>query len=221
MRRIGFTLCALLIALPLSAQSLEEMTERLDEAGKVFTELFNAPDSDIPAGLLEDAECVVVIPGVRRAGFGFGGQRGRGAGTCRSAAGGWTAPSMMALEGGSFGLQIGASSTDLVLLFMADDSVEHLLNNDFTLGGDASVAAGPKGRDAGADTNVTMQAEILSYGRSQGLFAGIAIEGSSLRPDRDANEAVYGREITAEEILKGGTPIPEAASQFIAALHQN
>jgi len=194
------------------------MTERLDEAAEVFSALFNAPDADIPEGLLEDAECVAVIPGVRKVGFGFGGQYGRGAATCRSSAGGWTAPSMMALDGGSFGFQIGGSATDVVLLFMPDNSIEHLLDADFTLGGDASVAAGPKGRSAGADTNVTFDAEILSYGRSRGLFAGVAIEGASLRPDRDANEAVYGREISAEEILRGGTAVPAAAAGFIQAV---
>ena len=211
----------LIVSVPAPAQSLEEMTERLDTAARVFSELFNAPDADIPEGLLEDAECVVVIPGVRRAGFGFGGQYGRGAGTCRRSGGGWVAPSMMALEGGGFGLQIGGSSTDLVLLFMPDDSIKHLLKNEVTLGGDASVAAGPKGRAAGADTNVTFEAEILSYGRSRGLFVGISIEGASLRPDRNANEALYGREISAGEILQGGVPVPVGAQRFIDSLRSN
>ena len=125
---------------------------------------------------------------------------------------------MLALDGGSFGFQIGIISSDLVLLFMADDSVEHLVGSEVTLGGDASVAAGPKGRTAGADTNLTFDAEILSYSRSRGVFAGIAIEGASMRPDRDANEVLYGREITAEEILLEGTPVPEMAARFVEAL---
>lgn len=221
MQLILTSILASFVAASPAPQSLEEMTERLDEAATVFSELFNAPDADIPAGLFEDAECVAVIPGVRRVGFGFGGQYGRGAATCRNPSGGWLAPTMMALDGGSFGLQIGGSSTDIVLLFMPDDSIKHLLGSAVTLGGDASVAAGPKGRSAGADTDATFDAEILSYGRSRGLFAGISVEGASLRPDRDANEAVYGREIAPEEILQAGTPVPAAATRFIEVLNAN
>ncbi len=216
---MSIVLSLTLILIPL-AQSRDDVSERLDEAAEVFSELLNAPDADVPEGLLEDAECVAVIPDVRRAAFGFGGQSGRGAASCRTD-GGWSAPSMLALDGGSFGFQIGVSSSDVVLLFMADDSVEHLLENEVTLGGDASVAAGPKGRDLGADTNLTFQAEILSYSRSRGLFAGIAIEGASMRPDRDANEVLYGREISPAEILMEGTPVPELATRFIEALRSN
>ena len=216
---MSIVLSLTLILIPL-AQSRDDVSERLDEAAEVFSELLNAPDADVPEGLLEDAECVAVIPDVRRAAFGFGGQSGRGAASCRTA-GGWSAPSMLALDGGSFGFQIGVSSSDVILLFMADDSVEHLIGNEVTLGGDASVAAGPKGRDLGANTNLTFQAEILSYSRSRGLFAGIAIEGASMRPDRDANEVLYGREISPAEILMEGTPVPELATRFIEALRSN
>lgn len=128
---------------------------------------------------------------------------------------------MLALDGGSFGFQIGVSSSDVVLLFMVDDSVDHLIGSEVTLGGDASVAAGPKGRDLGANTNLSFDAEILSYSRSRGVFAGIAIEGASMRPDRDANEVLYGREISAEEILTQGTPAPELAAPFLEALRSN
>ena len=128
---------------------------------------------------------------------------------------------MLALDGGSFGFQIGVSSSDVVLLFMGEDSVDHLTGREVTLGGDASVAAGPKGRDLGANTNLTFEAEILSYSRSRGLFAGIAIEGASMRPDEDANEVLYGREISAEEILSEGTSVPEMAEGFIGALRSN
>ena len=216
---MSIVLSLTLILIPL-VQSRDDVSERLDEAAEVFSELLNAPDADVPEGLLEDTECVAVIPDVRRAAFGFGGQSGRGAASCRTD-GGWSAPSMLALDGGSFGFQIGVSSSDVVLLFMADDSVEHLTGNEVTLGGDASVAAGPKGRNLGADTNLTFQAEILSYSRSRGLFAGIAIEGASMRPDRDANEVLYGREISPAEILMEGTPVPELATRFIEALRSN
>jgi len=128
---------------------------------------------------------------------------------------------MLALDGGSFGFQIGVSSSDVVLLFMVDDSIEHLTGGEVTLGADASVAAGPKGRDLGANTNVSFEAEILSYSRSRGVFAGISIEGSSMRPDDDANEVLYGREIEAAEILRGGTPVPEMAASFVEALRSN
>jgi len=203
-----------------SAQSREDVSERLENAGEVFRELLNAPDADVPEGLLVDADCVAVIPGVRRAAFGFGGQSGRGAASCRTE-GGWSAPSMLALDGGSIGFQIGVSSSDVVLLFMADDSIEHLTGGEVTLGGDASVAAGPKGRDAGANTNLTFEAEILSYSRSRGVFAGISIEGASMRPDTDANEVLYGREIEAGEILRGGTEVPEMAAPLMEALRSN
>jgi lipid-binding SYLF domain-containing protein len=208
-----------LILVP-GVQSRDDVSERLGNAAEVFGELLNAPDSDVPEGLFEDAECVAVIPDVRRAAFGFGGQSGRGAAVCRTE-GGWSGPSMLALDGGSFGFQIGVSSSDVVLLFMTDQSLDHLTGGEVTLGADASVAAGPKGRDAGANTNLTFEAEILSYSRSRGVFAGIAIEGASMRPDDDANEVLYGREIEAEEILRGGVPVPAMAAPLIEALQSN
>ena len=203
-----------------SAQSRDDISERLENAGEVVSELLNAPDSDVPDGLLEDAECVAVIPDVRRAAFGFGGQSGRGAAVCRTE-GGWSSPSMLAFDGGSIGFQIGISSSDVVLLFMTDRSLDHLTGGEVTLGGDASVAAGPKGRDAGASTNLAFDAEILSYSRSRGVFAGISFEGSSMRPDDDANEVLFGREIEAEEILRGGVPVPEMAAPLIDALRSH
>ena len=205
-----------LILIP-SAQSRDDVSDRLATAADVFLELLNAADSDVPEGLLEDAECVAVIPGVRRAAFGFGGQSGRGAAVCRTE-GSWSGPSMLALDGGSIGFQIGVSSSDVVLLFMTDRSLDHLTGGEITLGGDASVAAGPKGRDAGANTNLRFEAEILSYSRSRGVFAGISIEGASMRPDDDANEVLYDRKIEAEDILRGGVEIPEMAAPLIDAL---
>jgi lipid-binding SYLF domain-containing protein len=209
-------LMTMVILVP-SAQSRDDVSDRLENAGEVVRELLNAPDSDVPEGLLEDAECVAVIPGVRRAAFGFGGQSGRGAAVCRIE-GGWSGPSMLAFDGGSIGFQIGVSSSDVVLLFMTDRSLDHLTGGEVTLGGDASVAAGPKGRDAGASTNLAFDAEILSYSRSRGVFAGISIEGASMRPDNDANEVLYGRRIEAEEVLRGGVAVPEMAAPLINAL---
>lgn len=215
------TLIAVLALLPV-LQSAEDMRERLDEAASVVDALLNAPDSDVPAGLLDDAECVAVIPNVKKVAFGFGGQYGRGAASCRAnGTGPWSAPSMIALDAGSFGFQIGGSSMDVVLVFVGENSSRHLLGGEVTLGGDANIAAGPKGRNAGADTNLKFDAEILSYSRSKGLFAGISLEGASLRPDVDANEALYGREIEAEAILVGGAGMPAGASGFIAALGAN
>jgi lipid-binding SYLF domain-containing protein len=198
----------------------DDVSERLDNAGEVLGELLNAPDADVPEGLIEDAECVAVIPDVRRAAFGFVGQSGRGAASCRTESG-WSAPSMLALDGGSFGFQIGVSSSDVVLLFMGRNSVEHLTGNEVTLGRDASVAAGPKGRDLRANTDLTFDAEILSYSRSRGVFAGIAIEGASMRPDQNANEVLYGREISAEEILLQGIAVPELVTGFMTAIRSN
>lgn len=203
-------------------QSAEDMRERLDEAAGVVDALLNAPDSDVPGGLLDDAECVAVIPNVKKVAFGFGGQYGRGAASCRAnGTGAWSAPSMIALDAGSFGFQIGGSSMDVVLVFVGENSSRHLLGGEVTLGGDANVAAGPKGRNVGADTNLKFDAEILSYSRSKGLFAGVSLEGASLRPDRDANEALYGFEISAEAILVGGTAMPAGGDRFIASLGAN
>jgi lipid-binding SYLF domain-containing protein len=210
---------AVVCTVPVAAQSPEEMEERLDESAEVVQELLKAPDSDIPEGLLDDAECLAIIPSVKKVALGFGGQYGRGAVVCRGSEGGpWGAPSMIALDGGSFGLQIGGSAMDVVMFFMTPDGIEHLLKDQFTLGGEASVAAGPKGRTAGA-TDLAFQAEVLSYSRSQGLFAGVSLEGASLRPDHDANEAVYGREIDARTILvEGGVPVPAPATQLLRVL---
>jgi lipid-binding SYLF domain-containing protein len=195
-----------------SAQSDAEIAERLEQAAEVVGELVNAPDSDIPMDLINDAECIAVIPGLKKAALGIGGEYGRGAVSCRNDQGAWGAPSMVALFAGSFGFQIGGSSTDVVMLFMNSDGVEHLIRNEFTLGGDATVAAGPKGRSARAATDVTFQAEILSYSRSQGAFAGVSLEGTSFQQDHDANEALYGRSVEPSAILVDGAVSPPAAA---------
>jgi len=202
----------------------EKDDDRLRNAGQVLKEILNIPD-DIPQSLIDKADCVVVIPSVIKAAFIVGGSYGRGAMTCRSGdnfQGPWGAPTMMALEGGSFGFQLGGEATDFVLLVMNEGGAGAILSSKVKLGADASAAAGPKGRDAEADTDVTMRAEVLTYSRARGLFAGISLEGSTLRPDDDANERVYGKKIPSKDIaLHGAVPVPEAARSLTATLNQH
>jgi len=187
-------------------------------------EVLNIPD-DIPQSVIDKADCVVVLPSVLKFAFGFGGSYGRGVMTCRGGEdfkGPWGAPTMMALEGGSFGFQLGGQATDFVLLVMNQRGASSILSSKVKLGGDASAAAGPKGRTAEADTDVTMRAEVLTYSRARGLFAGISLEGSTLRPDNDANERIYGRKMDAKDIaLHGAVPIPQAARLLISTLNQH
>ena len=186
------------------AASLNKEQKRLEECGVVMQEVLNVPDN-VPKDLLEKAECVIVIPSVRKLAFGVGASYGRGAMVCRKGAkfnGAWGAPAMYALEGGSIGFQIGGEATDLILLVMNDRGMESILSSKVKLGADASIAGGPKGRDASADTDDWMRAEILSYSRSRGVFAGVSLEGSTLRPDDDASEQVYGRAIKAKDIVR-------------------
>ena len=207
------------LVLPVYAQEKEE--ERVENAGKVMQEILNAPNS-IPQSVLDKADCVVVLPSVLKAAFIFGGSYGRGVMTCRggrSFHGKWGAPTMMALEGGSAGLQIGGEATDFVLLLMNSRSATGILSSKFKLGGDASAAAGPVGRDASAETDATMRAEILSYSRARGAFAGVSLEGSTLRPDNDANKNLYGKKIEAKEIvLDGAVKAPPSASTLLSTL---
>jgi lipid-binding SYLF domain-containing protein len=197
---------------------------RLENAGMVMKEILDIPD-DIPQSLLDKADCVIVMPSVIKGAIGIGGSYGRGAMTCRSGdnfQGPWGAPTMMALEGASFGFQLGGQATDFVLLVMNQRGASSILSSKVKLGADASAAAGPKGRDAEADTDVTMRAEVLTYSRSRGLFAGISLEGSSLRPDNDANERIYGKKIDSQEIaLHGAVPIPPSARVLISTLNKH
>src|SRR5579863_10177086 len=210
-----------MIAPPLFSQADRKEADRLEESGTVMKEIMDIPD-DIPQDLIDKAECVIVYPSVLKAAFIVGGSYGRGAMTCRTGehyTGPWSAPSMMALEGGSIGFQIGGQATDFVLLVMNPRGAHSILRSKVKLGADASVAAGPKGRAADASTDATMRAEVLSYSRARGLFAGISLEGSTLRPDNDANEALYGRKIGARAIVRGsGAQTPEAAERLIALL---
>jgi SH3 domain-containing YSC84-like protein 1 len=222
MRKIVYVLMALaLTALPTLADEKERVSKRLEESGSVLEEILNIPDN-IPQDLLDKAECVAVFPSVIKFAIGLGGSYGHGSMVCRSGehyTGPWGAPSMMALEGGSFGLQLGGQATDFVLLIMNPRGAKAIMSSKVKLGADMAAAAGPKGRDAQASTDVTLRAEILSYSRSRGLFAGISLEGSTLRPDNSANEKVYGKKVTAEEIVrKGAVPVPSEAQKMISLL---
>src|SRR5437667_2670230 len=201
----------------------DKVADRLFEASKVVDELIKAPDSDIPKDLLKKAECVAVIPGLKKAAFGIGGQLGRGAVSCKmdGGKGAFGSPAMISITGGSFGFQIGAQETDVVMLFMTPDSLKHLLRDKVTLGVDASAAAGPKGREASAETSATMRSEILVYSRARGVFAGISLQGAVLRPDKDANQNLYSRQVDIRELVeKGDLPIPEPARKFVQSVSQ-
>jgi lipid-binding SYLF domain-containing protein len=203
--RIGIVICLALaisaVALAQAKQNLKDEIQQSEKAAKVFREIMGTPDKAIPAELLDGAECVAVFPDVIKAGFIVGGRGGRGVASCRTAAG-WSAPAYFNLGGGSFGLQVGAQSTDFILLFMNKDGLNSLLSDGFTLGADASVAAGPVGRQAGASTDLKLNAQILSYSRSKGLFAGLELKGVVIKPDKDDMRDVYGEGVTAKEVLK-------------------
>ena len=222
----AFALAGLVFAPAASAKAKDDDTkdnDRIENAGTVVQEILDIPDS-IPQDLLDKARCVIVFPSVLKAAFIVGGSYGRGVMTCRTHkdyTGPWGAPTMMALEGGSFGLQIGGQATDFVILVMNNRGADSVLHSKVKLGADASVAAGPKGRDASADTDATLRAEMLSYSRARGVFAGISLEGSTVRPDHDANERVYGRKLEAEDIIfKGAVPVPPPAQKMIAYLNR-
>ncbi len=196
--------------------------DRLDASADVLKDMMHADDKGIPQDLMNRAHCVVVIPNMKKAGFIWGAKYGRGYAVCRRRGGsGWTAPAGMRIEGGSFGLQIGGSESDAVVLVNNEAGMKHLLSDKFTLGGDATVAAGPVGRDASAQTDAALHAEMLSYSRSRGLFAGIALEGATLRPDKDADRELYGRDIGNREILTGGdVKAPASAEKLERALNR-
>ena len=223
---LTYLTCTLFVITPLladvaSAADESKDNDRLRNSGTVLKEILDVPD-DIPQGLLDKADCVVVFPSVLKAAFIVGGSYGRGAMTCRTGEdfrGPWGAPTMMALEGGSFGFQIGGQATDFVLLVMNESGARGILASKVKLGGDASVAAGPVGRDSSAETDATLRSEILSYSRARGLFAGVSLEGSTIRPDNGDNARVYGKRVSARDIvLSGKVPVPPAAQQLISTL---
>lgn len=218
--------CTLFVVTPFfadlaSAADKSKDNDRLRNSGAVLKEILDVPDN-IPQDLLDKADCVVVFPSVLKAAFIVGGSYGRGAMSCRTGEdfrGPWGAPTMMALEGGSFGFQIGGQATDFVLLVMNESGARGILASKVKLGGDASVAAGPVGRDSSAETDATLRSEILSYSRARGLFAGVSLEGSTIRPDNGDNTRVYGKKVSARDIvLSGKVSVPPAAQQLISTL---
>jgi len=206
----------------LAADSKSNVVKHIDEAGKVFEEINSAPDKGIPKDILDKAHCIGIVPNLKRAGFIVGAKYGKGTLVCHVAGGnGWTGPSMIKIEGGSVGLQIGAGETDVVFALMGERGLQKLLDDKFTIGGDASAMAGPVGRSAAAQTDAMMHAEILSWSRARGVFAGVALEGSTLRPDKDENEMLYGKAVSARDILTAKVRPPAEASRLFAALGAN
>jgi lipid-binding SYLF domain-containing protein len=220
------TLLALLLVCALTIPALadnEKEKERVKESGEVLKEIMNIPD-DIPQDLIDKAECIIVLPSVKKGAFGIGGSYGRGVMICRGGehyTGPWGAPALYALEGVNIGFQLGGEATDFVLLVMNNKGARSLLSSKVKLGGNASAAAGPKGRTAEGSTDVVMNAEILSYSRTKGLFAGISLEGSTIRSDGSANEKLYGRKLSAKDIIRGGkVGIPASAQELVALLNK-
>jgi SH3 domain-containing YSC84-like protein 1 len=206
------------VAFP-ETKDIKDQIEQSEKASKAFNEIMAAPDKGIPQNLIDSAKCVAVFPSVLKAGFIAGGRGGRGVASCRTASG-WSAPAFFNLGGGSFGLQIGAESTDFVMLVMNEKGMNSLLSDQFTLGGDIAVAAGPVGRQASAETDAKLKAEILSYSRSKGLFAGLELKGVVIKPDKDDIKEVYGENVTAKDILNGNKPAtaPSSVSSFPTTL---
>jgi len=202
-----------------AAGSREATADRLDHAGRVLHEIMAAPDSGIPEEVLEHAKCIAVVPHLLKGGFVFGGENGRGVATCRTASG-WSAPSFFSITGGNWGLQIGLEGVDLVMIVQSDKGMEQLLHSKFELGADASAAAGPVGRHASADTDWKMNAEILTYSRARGAFAGLTLTGASIRRDDDSMEAIYGPNVSSRAVLSGRVPVPDVAHAFLDAVRE-
>ena len=224
-KQMALVLGAALMVLPLRAddKAATKEADRLDNCGTVIKEIMDIPD-DIPQDLIDKAECIIVYPSVIKGAFIVGASYGRGAMTCRTGehyTGPWSAPTMMALEGASIGFQLGGQATDFVLLVMNPRGAHAILKSKVKLGADASAAAGPKGRNAEASTDVTLRAEVLTYSRARGLFAGISLAGSTVRPDKNANESVYGKKLEAEDIVfKGAVPVPPSAQKMVVYLNK-
>ena len=205
----------------MAADDRARTAERLDDAAMLFTEIMGTPDRAIPQDLLEKAPCIVLVPGLKKAALGVGAKYGRGYSICRAASGeGWGAPAAIRVEGGSVGFQIGVSSSDVVMLIMNEGGMRKLASSKFTLGADATAAAGPVGRNATAQTDAYMSAEILSWSRSKGLFAGISLDGATLRSDLDENQILYGQRWTSKQILGSGAKPPEMAAKLIGVLNK-
>jgi lipid-binding SYLF domain-containing protein len=218
MKALQIGIFALVPALMFAAKDDKDSYKRISEAGNVFNEIMAASDKSIPQDLLERSQCVGIVPNMKRAGFIVGAKYGKGVLVCRTSDGSWSAPETIRIEGGSIGFQIGAGETDLIFVVMNKSGQNKLLKDQFTFGGDASVMAGPVGRSSEAQTDAMMHAEILSYSRARGVFAGLSLEGSTMRPDKDDNREIYGREVTPREILTGSVSRPAGASTLYAAL---
>jgi lipid-binding SYLF domain-containing protein len=223
MRWITLTLAAALACAPLSAKKEEKakVNERLDDAASLFSEIMSAPDKSIPQDLVNKSHCIILVPGLKKGALVFGGKYGRGFASCRRAGGeGWGPPAAIRIEGGSFGLQIGFSSSDVVLLVMNERGMKRLSTDKFTIGADATAAIGPVGRNATAQTDAMMTAEILSWSRSKGAFAGVSLDGATLRTDPDVNEAMYGKRWTTKQILDSGATPPASAAKMLSELNK-
>jgi lipid-binding SYLF domain-containing protein len=205
-----------------AAETKDRVLKRIDEAGKVFGEVNSAEDKGIPHELLDKAQCIGIIPGMKRAGFVIGGNYGKGVIVCRQGAGdmGWSSPAMVRAEGGSIGLQIGAGETDVVFIVMSQRGMDKLTEDKFTIGGDVSAMAGPVGRSGSANTDAMMHAEILSYSRARGVFAGITLNGSTLRPDKEDNGLLYGRDVSQQEVLTGKVRHPAGSESLYTSINQ-
>jgi len=211
---LSVTMLALLVTLTAAASDREDDVKRTHKAAEVFKDIMNTPDQGIPHDLLESAKCIAIIPGEVKFAFIFGANYGRGLATCRTRHG-WSAPMFVAIDGGSVGYQIGGSSTDLVMLFMNDHALQSLLSDKFKLGADASVAAGPVGRNATAATDLKLSAEILSYSRTKGVFAGVSLDGAVVQADKSGDRAMYGHDVDRHQILSGKVAVPVSARQLL------
>src|ERR1700720_2174354 len=215
MKKVMFLLAMLSLGtLCWAGSAREDATERLENAGNVLHEIMAMSDNGIPEEVLEHAKCVAVVPHMVKAGFVFGGKGGKGVATCRTA-NGWSAPAFITISGGNWGLQIGVEAVDLVMIIQNDKGMQKLLSSNFHVGGDASAAAGPVGRHAEAGTDWKMDTEILTYSRAKGAFAGLTLEGASIRQDNDSRDAIYGHDVTTRALLLGQVPVPEAARPFL------
>ena len=222
MRTLSLLCLTAILPAAAAAAANTHAAERLDNAAELVTEMMQASDKGVPQDLLNKSRCVILVPGLKKAAFVLGGKFGRGFVLCRRSGGtGWTAPASIRIEGGSLGFQIGASEQDVLLLVMNDNGMKRLLSNKFTLGGEATVAAGPVGRDVTAQTDAVMRAEMLSYSRSRGLFAGVSLQGATLRPDDDANRELYGKDMENRTILTGNVAAPASAAKLEGLLNKN
>jgi len=213
-RSLIVTALTFVVTLTAVASDRDDDIYRTQKAAQVFQEVMNTPDQGIPQGLLESAKCIAIVPGDKKFAFIFGGSYGRGVATCRTA-NGWSAPMFVAIDGGSVGYQIGGSSTDLVMLFMNDHALQSLMSDKFKMGADASIAAGPVGCNASAGTDLKLSAEILSYSRSKGIFAGVSLDGAVMQADKSGDQAMYGYDVSRREILNGKVAVPASAQPLL------